>query len=184
MAVPNLVDLRTLIEQYKIRINENIKGIINYNTKRLDSIRESYILKNPLALYEVKEQKLDTYIDRLNGFMSTMLNEYKNRLDNIKSSYVLKNPLATYEVKKERIANLENILNKIIINKIDVSKHKYEVMINKLELLNPLNILSKGYSLVTIDGMVVKDTEKLKVEDTINIRMHKGNVKAIVKEID
>ena len=116
MAVPNLVDLKTLIEQYKIRMNENIKGIINYNTKRLDSIRESYILKNPLALYEVKEQKLDTYIDRLNGFMSTMLNDYKNRLDNIKSSYVLKNPLATYEVKRERINNLESILNKIIIS--------------------------------------------------------------------
>ena len=184
MAVPNLVDLKTLIEQYKIRMNENIKGIINYNTKRLDSIRESYILKNPLALYEVKEQKLDTYIDRLNGYMSTMLNDYKNRLDNIKSSYVLKNPLATYEVKRERINNLESILNKIIISQIDVNKHKYEVMINKLELLNPLNILSKGYSLVTIDGMVVKDTNELKIEDTINIRMHKGNVKAIVKEID
>ena len=184
MAVPNLVDLKTLIEQYKIRMNENIKGIINYNTKRLDSIRESYILKNPLALYEVKEQKLDTYIDRLNGYMSTMLNDYKNRLDNIKSSYVLKNPLATYEVKRERINNLESILNKIIISQIDVNKHKYEVMINKLELLNPLNILSKGYSLVTVDGVVVKDTNELKIEDTINIRMHKGNVKAIVKEID
>lgn len=184
MAVPNLVDLKTLIEQYKIRINENIKGIINYNTKRLDSIRESYILKNPLALYEVKEQKLDTYIDRLNGYITSMLNDYKVKLDNIKSSYVLKNPLATYEVKRERILNLEKILNKVITNKIDVSKHKYEVMINKLELLNPLNILSKGYSLVTVDGMVVKDTSELKVDSTINIRMHKGNVKAIVKEID
>ena len=184
MAVPNLFDLKTLIEQYKIRINENIKGIINYNTKRLDSIKESYILKNPLALYEVKEQKLDTYIDRLNGFITTMLNDYNVRLNNVKSSYVLKNPLATYEVKRERINNLESILNKIIVSQIDVNKHKYEVMINKLELLNPLNILSKGYSLVTVDGMVVKDTNELKIEDTINIRMHKGNVKAIVKEID
>ena len=184
MAVPNLSDLKTLIEQYKIRMHENIKNIINYNNKRLESIRESYILKNPIALYEVKEQKLDTYIDRLNGYMSTLLNEYKVRLDNIKSSYVLKNPLATYEVKKERIVNLEKILNNLITNKINISKHKYEVMINKLDLLNPLNILSKGYSLVTIDGMVVKDTNELKIEDTINIRMHKGNVKAIIKEID
>ena len=184
MAVPNLSDLKTLIEQYKIRTHENIKSIINYNTKRLQSIRESYILKNPIALYEVKEQKLDTYIDRLNGYINTMLNDYKVRLDNIKSSYVLKNPLATYDVKKERIVNLEKILNNLIVNKINVSKHKYEVMINKLDLLNPLNILSKGYSLVTVDGMVVKDTNELKLEDTINIRMHKGNVKAIVKEID
>ena len=184
MAVPSLVDLKTLIEQYKIRLNENVKGIINYNTKRLQNIRESYVLKNPLALYEVKEQKLDTYIDRINTIINTMLNDYKVRLDNIKSSYVLKNPLATYEVKKEKLINLEKILNKIVISKIDVSKHKYEVMINKLDLLNPLNILSKGYSLVTLEDNVVKSSKDLKIEDTINIRMHEGKVKAIVKEID
>lgn len=183
MAVPNLTDLRTLISQYEIRLNENIKGIINYNTKRLQSIKDAYVLKNPLALYEVKEQKLDTYIDRLNTIINTMLNDYRVRLDNIKSSYVLKNPLATYEVKKERILSLEKMLNKIVMSKIDVSKHKYEVMINKLELLNPLNILSKGYSLVTLDDNVVKSTRDLKVDDTINIRMHEGSIEAIVKEI-
>ena len=183
MAVPNLTDLRTLISQYEIRLNENIKGIINYNTKRLQSIKDAYVLKNPLALYEVKEQKLDTYIDRLNTIINTMLNDYRVRLDNIKSSYVLKNPLATYEVKKERILSLEKMLNKIVMSKIDVSKHKYEVMINKLELLNPLNILSKGYSLVTLDDNVVKSTKDLKVDDTINIRMHEGSIEAIVKEI-
>lgn len=184
MAVPSLVDLRTLIEQYKIRINENIKGIINYNTKRLQNIRESYVLKNPLALYEVKEQKLDNFIDRVNLTINTMLNDYKVRLDNIKSSYVLKNPLATYEVKKEKLINLEKILNKLVVSKIDVSTHKYEVIINKLELLNPLNILSKGYSLVTLDDEVVKSTKNLKLDDTISIRMHEGKVKAIVKEIE
>ena len=35
MAVPNLVDLKTLINQYTIRLNENIKGIINIYTKKL-----------------------------------------------------------------------------------------------------------------------------------------------------
>ncbi len=184
MAVPNLVDLKTLIEQYKIRLNENVKGIINYNTKRLDSLRGAYVLKNPLALYEVKEQKLDSYIDRLNVIINTKLSDYRVRLNNIKSNYVLKNPLATYEVKREKIKSLENILNKIVVSKIDINKHKYEVMINKLELLNPLNILSKGYSLVTLNDNVVKSTKDLKVNDTINIRMHEGKVSAVVKEIN
>ena len=184
MAVPNLVDLKTLINQYTIRLNETIKTIINYNYKRLDNIRNAYVLKNPMALYEVKEQKLDNYIDRLNKRIMTLLNDYKVRLDNIKKAYVLKNPLATYEVKKEKIGNYQKILNKIIINKIDNSKHKFEIIVNKLDLLNPLNILSKGYSLVTIDGLVVKDTSKIKVDDVVDIRLHKGNIKAIVKEID
>ena len=183
IAVPNLVDLKTLLEQYRIRLNENIKGIINYNVRRLDSVKSSYVLKNPLALYEVKEQKLDTYIERVNSIISKILNDYKVRLNTLKKSYVLKNPLSAYEVKKERIVNLKKMINKIITSKIDVCNHKYEVVINKLELLNPLNILSKGYSLVTLEDNVIKSTKELKVNDTISIKMYEGKVNAIVKEI-
>ena len=183
MAVPNLVDLKTLINQYTIRLNENIKGIINLYTKKLDSLKSTYVLKNPLALYEDKEQKLDSYIDRANGIIKTLLDIYTTRLNNIKSSYVLKNPLATYEVKKEKLINLSSILNKEMNVILDNNKHKYEIMINKLDLLSPLNILGKGYSVVSKDDKVVKSTKNLKVNDILNIRMSEGKVNAIVKEI-
>ncbi len=184
MAVPNLVDLRTLINQYTIRLNENIKGIINYNNKRIENIKNSYVLKNPLALYEVKEQKLDTYIDRLNNYINNKLSEYSVRLKNIKKSYVLKNPLSSYEVKREKINSLQELLNKQIKSNLEKNKHQYEMMINKLELLNPLSILGKGYSLVTKDDEIVKSTKDLQVEDKICIRMYEGSLKAVVKEID
>ena len=158
--------------------------IININSKRIEQLKNSYVLKNPLMLYEVKEQKFDSYIERVNNYITSFINEYKVKLDNLKGSYVLKNPLSTYEVKEQKLKNYIEVLNKIVINKIDSSKHNYELMINKLELLNPLNILSKGYSLVTIDGNVVKSKNELKVNDNINIRMHEGNIKAVVKEIE
>lgn len=184
MAVPNLVDLKTLINQYKIRLNENVKGIINYNTKKLNMLTESYILKNPLSLYEIKEQKLDGYIDRLNNYITNVINENKTRLNNIKHSYVLKNPLAPYEIKKVTINNYQEVLKKIIINTINTNKHKHTLAIEKLELLNPLNILSKGYSLVTKDGNIIKSNKELKEKDEIAIKMHEGNIKAIVSEIN
>ena len=112
-----------------------------------------------------------------------MLNDYTVRLNNIKSSYVLKNPLATYEVKREKVYSYVEILNKIIKGNLDNYNYKYSMMINKLELLNPLNILNKGYSLVTVNDNVVKSAKDLKVNDSINIRLHEGNVEAIVKEI-
>lgn len=183
MAVPNLSDLLHLIEQYKIRCNENVKGIINYYKKRLDIMKNTYVLRNPLALYEVKEQKLDTLIDRANNNIITTLNDYRVRLNNIKSNYVLKNPLAIYEVKKEKVKNYMSILNKIINNTIESNNHKYTIMVNKLELLNPLNILNKGYSLVTINGNVLKSVKDVKINDNINIKLHEGSIEATVKEI-
>jgi len=183
MAVPNLVDLKTLITQYQIRANENIKNIINYNQKRLDSLKNAYVIKNPLALYEAKEQKLDNYIDNLNKYIKQLLDNYNNKLNNIKQSYVLKNPLAPYEIKKEKLKGYIDIINKIIQNNLNTYNHQYTLVLNKLELLNPLNILNKGYSLVTKENVIVKDTNKLKINDEINIRFHKGTIKAEVKEI-
>lgn len=184
MAVPNLVDLKTLIEQYKIRSNENIKNIINYNMKRLDALKSSYVLKNPLMLYEVKEQKLDNFIDRVNTIISKFISDYKVRLDNIKSSYVLKNPLAMYEAKGEKIKGFVEILNKIIKGNLSDNTHRYDILLNKLDLLNPLNVLSKGYSVVTLDNNVIKSSKDIKVNDEVNVRLHEGKIKAIVKEIE
>ena len=183
MAVPNLVDLKTLINQYTIRLNESVKGIINIYTKKLDSLKGAYVLKNPLALYETKEQRLDSLIDRSNAIIKSLLDTYTNRLNNVKESYVLKNPLATYEVKKEKLLNLSSLLNKEMNVILDNNKHKYEIMINKLDLLSPLNILSKGYSVVSKDDKIIKSTKDLKENDMLNIRMSEGKVNAIVKEI-
>lgn len=184
MAVPNLVDLKTLIEQYRIRSNENVKNIINYNMKRLDALKSSYVLKNPLVLYEVKEQKLDNFIDRANTIMNKYISDYKVRLDNIKSSYVLKNPLAMYEVKGEKIKGFIEILNKIIKSNLSDNQHRYDILLNKLDLLNPLNILSKGYSVVTVGNDVVKSSKNVKVNDEVHVRLHEGKIKAVVKEIE
>ena len=184
MAVPNLVDLRTLIEQYKIRSNENIKNIINYNMKRLDALKSSYVLKNPLVLYEVKEQKLDNFIDRANTIMNKYINDYTVRLNNIKSSYVLKNPLAMYEAKGEKIKGFVEILNKIIKANLSDNNHRYDILLNKLDLLNPLNILSKGYSVLSSGDKVIKSSKDVKVNDEVNVRLHEGKIKAVVKEIE
>ena len=56
-------------------------------------------------------------------------------------------------------------------------------MINKLDLLSPLNILSKGYSVVSKDEKIIKKAKDLKPDDILNIRMSEGKVSAIVKEI-
>ncbi len=59
MAVPNYLDIINLINQYKIRLNEGVNNTIKKNQVRLDNITSSFVLKNPMSLYEIKEQKLD-----------------------------------------------------------------------------------------------------------------------------
>lgn len=184
MAVPNMADLNNLLNQYKIRSSEAINNKLKIDKRKIEELKNSFIIRNPMSLYEIKEQKLDMLIDSLHKIINVKLTEYSVRLNNVKASYILKNPLGIYDVKKELIAKYNDSLKKIIISIINENNYKYKMLYNKLELLNPLNILNKGYSLVTMGEVVVKDSKQVKKGDNINIKLAKGNIKAEVKEID
>ena len=81
MAVPTVLDINTLIDNYKIRLNKNIKNMVNTKFIKLRSLRQSFILKNPMSMYEVKEQKLDSLIDTLNKDINKVLSDKDNNLN-------------------------------------------------------------------------------------------------------
>ena len=138
MAVPVLSDVISNIDNLKIRLRENILKTLKQSELRFNKVKDSFILSNPLAMYEVKEEKLNNYINILNKY-----------------------------------------INDILVNK----RHKLNIDLNSLKLLNPVNIMEKGYSLVKIDDKIISKSEDLKVGEKIDIKLYKGEVIAEVKEI-
>ena len=184
MAVPNLVDINNMLEQYKIRANKGMTKIIEFNNKKLDNIKNSFILKNPLSIYEVKEQKLDSLIDKVNQLINSKLDTMKVKYQYLISSNILKDPIGVYLKKNDKIELLKNNANNVINNLIKEKAHQYGIIVNSLELLNPLNILSKGYSVVYQNDNIVNDISKVKINDILNIRMTNGIVKTKVEEVE
>ncbi len=184
MAVPTISEINNMLNSYEIRLSEFTSNLLHKAKLRLEGITSSYILKNPLSLYEIKEQRLDNIIDTLNNFIAKKIDNNKLVLDKLRSSYVLKNPMSLFEVKKEKLEFNEKTLYSNIKNIILKNEHEYKMLINTLKLVNPLGILEKGYSLVTKDNELIKDSSNLKENDIINIRLHKGNVTASVREVN
>ena len=162
MAVPNIVDVRNFMNQLDIRLNKDIKNIIDNYQGRLDNIKTSYVITNPLATFEIKEQKLDSMFNDLNNKIKHILEIKTKRFETIKNNYTINNP--------------DTIISPF--------NNSYELLLNKLNLLNPLSVLSKGYSVVSKDNKVVKDIKEINKDDKINIRLHKGNITAIVEGVN
>lgn len=161
MAVPNMADLFAFLEQIKIRCTSTISNKISINKKHLLDLKDNYVLKNPLAVYEIKEQKLSNLIDTLNSVITNKLANAKLRYNHIKENYILNNP--------------EELLKK--------KKHDYTLILNKLEILNPISILSKGYSVVSINDKTINSTDKISKGDVLNIKLYKGSLKAKVESV-
>ncbi len=161
MAVPTVIDTKNIIDGYKIRLNKNIKNMVNTKFIALRSLKESFILKNPMSMYEIKMQKLDNLIESSNKSITSLLENKKQNLDRLKRSYILENP------------------GKII----ESNQNKLELILANLKNLNPLGILEKGYSVVKVNDTVVKSNKDVKVKDILNIKFKEGSINAEVKEI-
>lgn len=162
IAVPNLVDLLNLIENYKIRLNKSMLNQIDNYQIWLNKLRNSYVLKNPMAIYQVKEQMLDHLIENLITNMKNLMERKKNKYNQIASSYVLKKPQIIYEQK-------QNNLNKLI---------------EKLEVLNPMSTLKRGYAIIKKNNKAIFNIKLFKPNDEIDIILNEGLLKVNILRVE
>ena len=152
LAVPNIVDLTHNLNQIAIRLNESIYNQINFKKLYLDSVKNSFVIKNPMIMYENKQQKLDNIIEKINQLLSYKIERKKVLLNNLKNNNILLNPINLYKPQKLELTNI----------------------ISKLELLNPLSILKRGYTLTYIDNKIVKSVDDINIDTKLKIKFYDG----------
>ena len=132
MAVPTILEMDNSLKYYQVRLNKAIKNLVNEKFIALRNIRNSYILKNPLSLYEIKEQKLDQLIDKINVLYKNIIDRNDLKLTNLIRHIESLNPISTLKrgyaiVKKDqKVVTRASSLNPD--DKIIISMEKYEIL--------------------------------------------------------
>lgn len=183
MAVPNLVDVKNRIEQYSIRLKEAIYKKIKLKKLYLDSVKNSFVIKNPKLMYQNVIQHLDTLMEKLNTTILKKIDVYKLTLEHLKSSYIFKNPNSLYEEQKEDLYVLNYRLYQSMKNVVIKEKNNLNNVINKLTLLNPLTILDRGYNIAYKDNEIVKTVSSIQVNDNLKIKMSDGELMVRINEV-
>ena len=85
-----------------------------------------------------------------------------------------------YQTIDHKLSSLDTSIVKIITK----SKNSLNIAKNKIDNLNPLSILKRGYSIaLDKNGNIIKDISNIKLDDEVNIKLHKGEIKAQVKGV-
>ncbi len=157
MAVPNMSDVKTYLNQLNLRLATNISNNIKVKKEILKKLENSFVLKNPISIYEIKDQKFDNLYERL-------LISYKNLVNNNSNKMIIINN------------NLVNSMSHLLTN----NTNRYNNLIQKLEALNPILTLKRGYAIVKYDNKAIESIKKIKKDDIINIELQDGNIEAKV----
>lgn len=183
MAVPTVVEVKNIFHTKQIELSSKFHRMLDNASSTLKKLKDSYVLKNPMMLYDTKIQKLDTLTDDIKKSMSLYLTQKQTILDHLKTSFILQNPETLYEKKVRDFETLKTLLEKDKDAILERKNQDLQMMIQTLKLVNPLNILDKGYSLVKLGDKIIKDSKEIKKSDLLNIRLAKGALNVEVKEI-
>ena len=134
----------------------------------------------------VKKDVLDMLEDDkkyLTSLIKKKIEHSKIHLENRENSYALKNFSRVFKDSKEILDNKEVELERAMKLLLERKKQKIQVQAEKIISLNPLNILSRGYSLVKANEKIIKSSDEVNQGDEIEIKLYKGSLVGTVKEI-
>lgn len=160
MAVPNQIDFYHYLDQVSLRLHKSMDYYIESSREKLKHLRNHYILKNPISIYQIKEQKFDIIYERLYLVMNG----------------ILLNNRTMFKQKNEQC--------KTTINQyFEKMKNEYLSLLTKLEVLNPILTLKRGYSITKVNDSIIASITQIKKNDRITVDFIDGYIKTTVDDI-
>lgn len=158
LATPDIHELADQLTQKEKRLSNKMKTILSIERNRLNRYTQSYVIKNPMRLYENKIMHLDHDKERLLIWGQQITKEHTQSLRH----------------KKEH-------LDYLIKQSLSSTRQTYAQKLEKLELVSPLKTLARGYAIVRKDGHAVISEKTLKQGDQVELILSDGRKNAMIQ---
>jgi exodeoxyribonuclease VII large subunit len=180
-----IIDTVSMTENEIIKAGSDIidasRIIIERNKTRINTSAIRLFPVARLMVGEVKD-KLSARIIELNNrgreliYRATFIPEnFKSRLSSSVKSLLSENNSSLERSNKSIVSSTLNLLT--------VTNVKVKSLEGTLQLLNPENVLHRGYSITSINGKIIRSTSQVAEGDTIDTQIIDGSVRSkIVKK--
>ncbi len=127
---------------------------------------------NVLDIYSTFE----AYEIKIKQLMSEYISDLSDKIDVISQKEVYTNPNKLYNLFDEKIDISSKLLSKAFEKFLSEKENNLNVSAARLNDLNPLNILSRGYSLVYKNDLLLKNAFDINDNDELTIRTENNKV--------
>lgn len=145
----------------------------------------------PSAAAELAVPELGVITAAIDGTMQQIRRNAARRLDDSSRVLEAKMALITALSPRTRLNNSEQRLDELsarirtsVHTRLDRAEHSLMASADMISALNPLAVLSRGYSLTSGEGGVVTSASQLKPGDEITVRFSDGSARAQVVETE
>lgn len=139
-----------------------------------------------LALPETSElqRKIAHIIEREKTVLRQLIARRAEQVQRLASSRALKSPMYLIDEKRMHLDTLTDRLCLAESHSRDMLTARLAASVGKMEALNPLSVLSRGFSAVYDEkGSIVKTTAQMKIGERVTFRLADGEADAAITEI-
>lgn len=128
------------------------------------------------------------YVKRLRQYIedtvSNMIQSKRTIVESLRSRPCFHSQNMILESLYKKVESFKFILDRNYSQKIEDSLSKVKTLYSKLDALNPLNVLLRGYSIVQKDNKSINSVEQIDLNDNVDVLMTDGKLKCKVLETE
>ena len=176
-------DCYQLINTYRSRMKTSLINNMTINYKKYESLVNSYAFNHFDELLDIKKKNFELLVGKLNSNSPiNVLNQKENHLNqlDIKVNSLYNHLLnkSSYDYNRLNIELINQTINYILENK----QNSLDNLIKKLIILNPLNIMERGYSVIYQEDKIITKLDELNPRKNIRVSLSDGDFDANIIE--
>jgi exodeoxyribonuclease VII large subunit len=124
---------------------------------------------------------LDAISDRADRALIRSAERARDRLDRVRKSKVLSDFSSLTADLSSKVTDLLRRASVVYESNLSNKRLAFLTNVGKLEALNPLSVMTRGYSVAQKDGVSLSTVSDIEVGDVITVRLRDGRINATVE---
>lgn len=159
-------------------ISRKASHTLSFNKQTVNHL-QSKIFQYPAYILSGRKKSLETYVAAMASFTRGIQQKQKDRLT--ETSSIISGKVSHLLLSnKQTIEQLRGHLVRVPRESLFRHRSRLDNLDHSILLLNPVNVLSRGYSITRINGTALRDHTEVKKGDRIHTTLYNGEMESVV----
>ncbi|UTV99304.1 exodeoxyribonuclease VII large subunit [Marinomonas rhizomae] len=169
---PDRNQLIRQIEQQEKQLVRRMSRILEQSQQQLDFMTKR--IRHPKERIEQQQTQLNQLKHRLQQSMQRKVLEQQNHTANLAHRLERNSPTRRIDQDRQKLKDIDARLARALSNTLTNKQTAFARIIDKLNLVSPLNTLARGYAIASKDEQVIRSVKDVKKGDAISVRVQDG----------
>ncbi|MFC0522664.1 exodeoxyribonuclease VII large subunit [Pontibacillus salicampi] len=175
IAVPSQIEVANTVQTLTKRLQRAVDLELQQGKDQLNRFRKSYAFRYPEQMLRQKEQELDRLVEQFQKANQNIANIKRERFRNLYNRLKQQHPETMKGRAQGELQLATKRLQRSMLQQAKSKSHAYQQVLNKLTLLNPLEIMKRGFAVpFNEQGSVIKSIKDIQPGDPMQVRVNDG----------